>query len=219
MNPRIPISEEEKSNVAALKILIASYLKFQFSHRAEMIKCVASVMLTLACLASVGTSKSLLADIKAQPSYIVIDSDGILGRYSPGADDNTFQMDCTGCFPEGRLISMKIRDVTDKCRGDTSDSKNKSVTTIYCPPCANYDLNVSAKVVIEGLPKCVNRTFEYRKDACPLNAQDKLTAQPWTSEENADGEDDSKAHSSGEKIHISAAFLLANLPLMFSVFN
>ena len=185
----------------------------------EMIKSVASVMLTLACLVSVGTSKPLLADIKAQPSYIVIDSDGNLGKYSPEAADNNFLMDCTGCFPEGRIISMKIRDRTDKCRGETSDSKNKSVTTIYCPPCANYDLNVSAKVVIEGLPKCVNRTFEYRKNACPLNAPDKLTAQPWTSQENGDGEDDSNARSSGNKIHLSAALLFANIPLMFSVFN
>ena len=114
---------------------------------------------------------------------------------------------------------MKIRDVTDKCRGDTSDSKNKSLATIYCRPCYNYHLEVSAKVVIERLPICVNRTFEYRKDACPLNAPDKLTAQPWTSQENADREDDSNARSSGNKIHLSAALLLANLPLMFSVFN
>ena len=178
----------------------------------ERIKCVA-VMLALACLAAVGISK----DIK--PSYQVINSDGILGNYTLGADDNTFLMDCTGCFPEGRIISMKIRDVTDKCRGETSDSKNKSVTTIYCPPCANYHLEVSAKVVIEGLPKCINWTFEYRKDACPLNASDKLTAQPWTSQENGDGEDDSNARSSGNMIHLNAAVLLANLPLMFSVFN
>ena len=178
----------------------------------ERIKSVA-VMLTLACLAAVGTSKSLLADIK--PTYQVIDSDGILGNYSPEADDNTFLMDCTGCFPEGRIISMKIRDSRDRCRGETSDSKNKSVTTIYCSPCHDYHLEVSAKVVIEGLPKCVNRTFEYRKDACP----DKLTAQPWTSQENADEEDDSNAHSSGDKINLSAALLLAILSFMFSVFN
>ena len=135
----------------------------------EMIKSVASVMLTLACLVSVGTSKPLLADIKAQPSYIVIDSDGNLGKYSPEAADNTFLMDCTGCFPEGRIISMKIRDRTDKCRGETSDSKNKSLATIYCRPCYNYHLEVLAKVVIEGLPQRVNRTFKYKKDACPLN--------------------------------------------------
>ena len=181
----------------------------------ERIKSMASVMLTLACLSSVGTSKSLLTHVKAQPSYVVIDSDGILGNYSPEADDNTFLMDCTGCFPEGRIISMKIREIRDKCRGDTSDSKNKSVTTIYCSPCQNYHLMVSAKVVIEGLPKCVNRTFEYRKDACP----NELTAQPWTSQENADDEeDDSNAHSSGDKINLSAALLLAILSFMFSLF-
>ena len=171
-----------------------------------MIKSVASVMLTLACLVSVGTSKPLLADIKAQPSYLVIDSDGILGNYTPGADDNTFQMDCTGCFPEGRLISMKIRDVTDKCRGDTSDSKNKNLATIYCRPCYNYDLQVSAKVFIEGLPQRVNRTFKYKKDACPLNV-------------NA-----SHQVSSGIQFHLSAvlvALLSANLHIasMLSVYN
>jgi len=146
----------------------------------EMIK---SLMLTLACLSSVGTPKSLLTLTKAKPSYQVINSEGILGEHSPKGL-NTIQMDCTGCFPEGKLISMKIRDITGNCRNlaDTSHSKNKNVATIYCRPCDNYDLEVSAKVVIEGVTECVNRVFKYRKDACPSNAAD-VTASPQVSRE------------------------------------
>ena len=133
-------------------------------------------MLTLACLvmsvASVRLcSKTLVGDIK--PSYLVMDSDGNPGNYSFGSDDNFFQMDCTGCFPEGKLISMYIKDITENCRtyGDTSHSKKKSVADIYCRPCDNYDLEVSAKVVIDGVSECVKRIFKYRKDVCPSNAQ------------------------------------------------
>ena len=192
----LPISEDSHSRKLAVS---RTSLKTEFSHMVEeRIKCV-TVMLALACLAAVGISK----DIK--PSYQVINSDGILGNYTLGADDNTFLMDCTGCFPEGRIISMKIRDVTDKCRGDTSDSKNKSLATIYCRPCYNYHLEVSAKVFIEGLPQRVNRTFKYKKDACPLNL-------------NA-----SHQVSSGIQFHLSVlvGLLSANLHFasMLSVFN
>ena len=140
------------------------------------------VMLTLACLASVGSSGSLLAGIK--PSYQVRNSDGILGEYSPGKRDNTIQMDCTGCFPEGRIISMKIKDITETCRNyaETSHNKNKSVANIQCQPCDDYDLQVQAKVMIEGVPECVNRTFKYRKDACPA---DMVKAKPLTSQEES----------------------------------
>jgi len=149
-----------------------------------MIKSV-TMMLTLACLSSVGTPKSLLTLKKAKPSYQVINSEGILGEHSPKGF-NTIQMDCTGCFPEGKLISMKIRDITGNCRNlaDTSHSKNKNVATIYCRPCDNYDLEVSAKVVIEGVTECVNRVFKYKKDACPSNAAE-VTASPQVSREKS----------------------------------
>jgi len=141
-----------------------------------------SVAVILACFASVGLSRTLLAGIK--PSYQVRNSDGILGEYSPGKGDNTIQMDCTGCFPEGRIISMKIKDITDNCKNyaDTSHNKKKNVATIYCHPCDNYDLQVTAKVMIEGVPECVNQTFKYRKDACPA---DMVEAEPLTSEEES----------------------------------
>ena len=125
-------------------------------------------MLTLACIASAGSSKSLLIEIK--PIYQVIDSNGILGRSSPWVDVNTFLMDCTRCFPEGRVTSMKIRDVTEKCRkisGDTVHNRNKTLAIIYCPPCDDYDLLVSANVMIEGVAESLSRIFKYRKDACP----------------------------------------------------
>ena len=198
-----------------------------------------TMVLTLACLSSVVTSKSLLANMKTQPSYLVIDSDGNLGKYSLESDDNFFRMDCTGCFPEGKLISMKIRDMTENCRnyGDTTHSKNKSVATIYCRPCDNYDLEVSAKVVIEGVTECVYRIFEYRKDACPSNAAD-VSASPQVakektfessssntgisfnttenmgrsmgsspSREDGVGENKSNARSSGNQFHLSAAIV------------
>ena len=150
----------------------------------EIVKSVTIVLTLVVCLSSVGTSKCLVTHMKTQPSYLVIDSDGNLGKYSLESDDNFFRMDCTGCFPEGKLISMKIRDMTENCRnyGDTTHSKNKSVATIYCRPCDNYDLEVSAKVVIEGVTECVNRIFEYRKDACPSDAAD-VSASPQVAKE------------------------------------
>jgi len=202
-------------------------------------KSVTMVLTLVVCLSSVGTSKPLLTNMKSQPSYLVIDSDGNLGKYSLESDDNFFRMDCTGCFPEGKLISMKIRDIRENCRnyGDTTHSKNKSVATIYCRPCDNYDLEVSAKVVIEGVTECVNRIFEYRKDACPSDAAD-VSASPQVakektfessssntsisfnttknmgrskgsspSRENGGWEIESNARSSGNQFHLSAAIV------------
>ena len=205
----------------------------------ETMKSVTMVLTLVVCLSSVGTSKPLLTNMKSQPSYLVIDSDGNLGKYTPESNDNFFRMDCTGCFPEGKLISMKIRDMTENCRnyGDTTHSKNKSVATIYCRPCDNYDLEVSAKVVIEGVTECVNRIFEYRKDACPSDAAD-VAASPQVakektfessssntgisfnttenmgrsigsspSREDGVGEIESNTRSSGNQCHLSAAIV------------
>ena len=150
----------------------------------QIIKSV-TMVLALACLSSVGTSKSLLTDIKTQPSYLVMDDEGTPGVYS-SEGSNTIQMDCTGCFPEGRIVSMKIKDITKNCKsnGNTSHNKNKAVATIYCRPCGNYDLKVSAKVVIEGVTECVERIFKYKKDACPSNAAD-VTASPQVAKEKS----------------------------------
>ena len=107
---------------------------------------------------------------------------GILGRFLPG-EENFFQMDCSNCFPEGKLVSMRIRDSSEKCGKhivgpDTSpkEHKNKSVAIIYCAPCDDYTLKVTAKLVVNQIPKWVDRSFKYRKDACPLNAVDQVNA-------------------------------------------
>ena len=191
-----------------------------------------TMVLTLACLSSVVTSKSLLANMKTQPSYLVIDSDGNLGKYSLESDDNFFRMDCTGCFPEGKLISMKIRDMTENCRnyGDTTHSKNKSVATINCRPCDNYDLEVTAKMVIGGVSECVNWIVKYRKDACPLNATvNTIVAQRHINTDipidvPVSNNSNNKARSNGFKFYLSAsmvALLLTNLHIsyMLSVLN
>ena len=140
-------------------------------------------LLTFACLTSTILAKTLPtlpADIK--PSYQVMTGNGILGRYLPG-EENFFQMDCSNCFPEGKLVSMRIRDSSEKCGKhivgpDTSpkEHKNKSVAIIYCAPCDNYTLKVTAKLVVNQIPKWVDRSFKYRKDACPLNAVDQVNA-------------------------------------------
>ena len=107
---------------------------------------------------------------------------GILGRFLPD-EENFFQMDCSNCFPEGKLASMRIRDSSEKCGKhivgpDTSPKEhmNKSVAIIYCPPCDDYTLKVTAKLVVNQIPKWVDRSFEYKKDACPLNAVDQVNA-------------------------------------------
>ena len=137
-------------------------------------------LLTFACLTSTILAKTLPADIK--PSYQVMTGNGILGRFLPG-EENFFQMDCSNCFPEGKLVSMRIRDSSEKCGKhivgpDTSpkEHKNKSVAIIYCAPCDNYTLKVTAKLVVNQIPKWVDRSFKYRKDACPLNAVDQVNA-------------------------------------------
>ena len=140
-------------------------------------------LLTFACLTSTILAKTLPtlpADIK--PSYQVMTGNGILGRFLPG-EENFFQMDCSNCFPEGRLVSMRIRDSSEKCGKhivgpDTSpkEHKNKSVAIIYCAPCDDYTLKVTAKLVVNQIPKWVDRSFKYRKDACPLNAVDQVNA-------------------------------------------
>ena len=139
-----------------------------------------SSLLTFACLTSTISAKTLPADIK--PSYQVMTGNGILGRFLPG-EENFFQMDCSNCFPEGKLASMRIRDSSEKCGKhivgpDTSpkEHKNKSVAIIYCPPCDDYTLKVTAKLVVNQIPKWVDRSFEYKKDACPLNAVDQVNA-------------------------------------------
>ena len=139
-----------------------------------------SSLLTFACLTSTISAKTLPADIK--PSYQVMTGNGILGRFLPG-EENFFQMDCSNCFPEGKLASMRIRDSSEKCGKhivgpDTSpkEHKNKSVAIIYCPPCDDYTLKVTAKLVVNEIPKWVDRSFEYKKDACPLNAVDQVNA-------------------------------------------
>merc|ERR1712107_769971 len=71
-----------------------------------------SSLLTFACLTSTISAKTLPADIK--PSYQVMTGNGILGRFLPG-EENFFQMDCSNCFPEGKLASMRIRDSSEKC--------------------------------------------------------------------------------------------------------
>ena len=82
---------------------------------------------------------------------------GILGRYLPD-EENFFQMDCSNCFPEGKLVSMRIRDSSEKCGKhivgpDTSpkEHKNKSVAIIYCAPCDDYTLKVTAKLVLNQI--------------------------------------------------------------------
>ena len=137
-------------------------------------------LLTFACLTSTISAKTLPADIKA--SYQVMTGNGILGGYLPG-EENFFQMDCSNCFPEGKLVSMRIRDSSEKCGKhivgpDTSpkEHKNKSVAIIYCAPCDDYTLKVTAKLVVNQIPKWVDRSFKYRKDACPLNAVDQVNA-------------------------------------------
>ena len=139
-----------------------------------------SSLLTFACLTSTISAKTLPADIK--PSYQVMTGNGILGRFLPD-EENFFQMDCSNCFPEGKLVSMRIRDSSEKCGKhivgpDTSpkEHKNKSVAIIYCPPCDDYTLKVTAKLVVNQIPKWVDRSFEYKKDACPLNAADQVNA-------------------------------------------
>ena len=139
-----------------------------------------SSLLTFACLTSTISAKTLPADIK--PSYQVMTGNGILGRFLPD-EENFFQMDCSNCFPEGKLASMRIRDSSEKCGKhivgpDTSpkEHKNKSVAIIYCPPCDDYTLKVTAKLVVNQIPKWVDRSFEYKKDACPLNAADQVNA-------------------------------------------
>ena len=197
-----------------------------------------SVVLTLACLVApasvvVGSSlcfKSQAGEIK--PSYQVIDSEGNVGKYTPESEDNFFRMDCTGCFPEGKLISMKIRDMTENCRnyGDTTHSKNKSVATINCRPCDNYDLEVTAKMVIGGVSECVNWIVKYRKDACPLNASVyPIVAQRHINTDipidvPVSNNSNNKAQSNGFKFYLSAsmvALLLTNLHIsyMLSVLN
>lgn len=47
---------------------------------------------------------------------------------------------------------------------------------IYRPPCDDYTLKVTAKLVVNQIPKWVDRSFEYKKDACPLNAVDQVNA-------------------------------------------
>ena len=198
----------------------------------ETMKSVTMVLTLVVCLSSVGTSKPLLTNMKSQPSYLVIDSDGNLGKYTPESNDNFFRMDCTGCFPEGKLISMKIRDMTENCRnyGDTTHSKNKSVATIYCRPCDNYDLEVSAKVMIGGVSECVNWIVKYRKDACPLNATvNTIVAQRHINTDipidvPVSNNSNNKAQSNGFKFYLSAsmvALLLTNLHIsyMLSVLN
>ena len=195
-------------------------------------KSVTMVLTLVVCLSSVGTSKPLLTNMKSQPSYLVIDSDGNLGKYSLESDDNFFRMDCTGCFPEGKLISMKIRDMTENCRnyGDTTHSKNKSVATINCRPCDNYDLEVTAKMVIGGVSECVNWIVKYRKDACPLNASVyPIVAQRHINTDipidvPVSNNSNNKAQSNGFKFYLSAsmvALLLTNLHIsyMLSVLN
>ena len=195
-------------------------------------KSVTMVLTLVVCLSSVGTSKPLLTNMKSQPSYLVIDSDGNLGKYTPESNDNFFRMDCTGCFPEGKLISMKIRDMTENCRnyGDTTHSKNKSVATINCRPCDNYDLEVTAKMVIGGVSECVNWIVKYRKDACPLNATvNTIVAQRHINTDipidvPVSNNSNNKAQSNGFKFYLSAsmvALLLTNLHIsyMLSVFN
>ena len=197
-----------------------------------------SVVLTLACLVApasvvVGSSlcfKSQAGEIK--PSYQVIDSEGNVDKYTPESNDNFFRMDCTRCFPEGKLISMKIRDMTENCRnyGDTTHSKNKSVATINCRPCDNYDLEVTAKMVIGGVSECVNWIVKYRKDACPLNATvNTIVAQRHINTDipidvPVSNNSNNKAQSNGFKFYLSAsmvALLLTNLHIsyMLSVLN
>ena len=169
-----------------MKIPDSSDLKFELSHMEGGIR-IAAVMLSLTCLVSVATPKSVF--LEAEPRYQVKNSDGILGKYSLGENDNHFQMDCTGCFPqyEGRVISIKIQDLTEKCKTSANTSpkehKNKMVATIYCPPCGNYDLMVSAKVMIKGLPENIEKIFKYRQDACPLSHAADVNASPQTKEE------------------------------------
>ena len=112
-------------------------------------------LLTFACLTSTISAKTLPADIK--PSYRVMTGNGILGSFLPD-EENFFQMDCSNCFPEGKLVSMRIRDSSEKCGKhivgpDTSpkEHKNKSVAIIYCAPCDDYTLKVTAKLVLNQI--------------------------------------------------------------------
>ena len=67
-------------------------------------------------------------------------------------------MDCSNCFPGGKLVSMRIKDSSKKCGKhivglDTSpkEHKNKVVAIIYCPPCDDYTLKVTAKLVLNQI--------------------------------------------------------------------